>query len=269
MTHPLIRVAGLALDTKPILYQGVRKIINGLTFEVPSVAPGGFKDFNWYGPNKFKQLVRNYVNEEEFARVRSVLDRRRDQTFTSVALSLRGAKKESRSQGWCMLSLIVTRSKREERIEVQYRSTELTLKFGGDLAFLPWILEHIGADPGSPVTFRFANCFLSGVYLPYLVTLVDDPVSMLERVDDLDEKFFQNGTRFFLRSAYKKDQVFPYSPENVAHRFGWRNIGATDMRRIRDFLESRHKTFGKPLPKTHYKEGEYIPRGQRKKEEEE
>lgn len=283
IAHPLVRVAYQAAAETPILYQGVRKIINGMTWELPwakpermnichkekyDIEPMAVIDFPQlgYGSNKFKQLVRNYVNEEEFARVRNVLDKRRRQTFTSVAVSLRGGKKDARSMGWCMLSLVVTRAKGVERVEVQYRSTELTLKFGGDLAFLPWIFDQLGLNP-ELVTFRFANCFISGVYLPYLSTFVKDPVPMLHHIGKLDPQFFASGTRFFLRSAYKKDQVFPYSPENVAHKFGWAHLGKSTMTRIRDYLEERHKAYGKPLPTTHYKVGEYIPRGQRGEEE--
>jgi hypothetical protein len=247
------------LQHPEFMYQGVRKIMQDVTWSMRELPEVQFSDI--YGPNKFKQLVRNYVNEEEFARVRTVLDKRRDQSFTSVAVSMRGAKKEPRSQGWCLLSIIVSRSKDTETVEVQYRSTELILKFGGDLAFLPWVFDQLNLDPDL-IRFRFANCFISGVYFPYVAKFIP-PVNFLEKVWRDDRKLFAQGTRFFLRSAYKQDQVFPYSPENVAHRFAWKTIGKKGMREVRDYLEEKHKTFGKPLPKLHYAKGEYVPRGQR------
>lgn len=264
MSHPLIQVAHMALEAKPIAYQGVRKIINGMTWEMPRRTHDlDFPDLG-YGPNKFKQLVRNYVNEEEFARVRAVLERRRDQSFTSVACSMRGASKGNRSMGHCILSVVVTRTKREERVEVQYRSTELTLKFGGDLVFLPWVFRKLGVDPDSPVTFRFANCFLSGVYLPYLVSFVNDPVSELHHIWQKDREFAANATRFLLRSAMEKDQFFPYSPENVSHRFFWANIEKSTIRRIREYLSERHRAFGSlAWAKVHHQKDEYVPRGKR------
>jgi len=265
MSHPLIQIARKALDAKPIAYQGVRKIINGMTWEMSNSiteTPVTFSDLG-YGKNKFKQLVRNYVNEEELARVRAVLDRRKDQSFTSVACSMRGASKGNRSMGHCILSVVVTRTKKEERVEVQYRSTELTLKFGGDLVFLPWVFEQLGVDPQT-VTFRFANCYLSGVYLPYLVTFADDPLDLLADVFESDLEFFKHATRFFLRSSMEKDQFFPYSPENVAHRFAWSHIPPKQFKRIREYLIKEHKRFG-PLDwaKIHHQKGEYIPRGKR------
>lgn len=247
------------------MYQGVRKILQNITVENPALPRISFEDFG-FGQNKLKQLQRNYVDNDEFYRVRQILQRRSDAAFTSVALSLRGAKKDSRSQGWCMLSMVVARKRDYETLEIQYRSTELVLKFGGDLAFLPWLCEKLEIQP-NVVRWRFANCYLSGVYFPYLTNWWD-PIEFLEFLWGNDRKLFEQGTRFWLRSAYKRDQVFPYSPENVAHKFNWlRNSGT--MVQIRDYLEERHKTFGKPLPKLHYKEGTYVPRGKRKAEEEE
>ncbi len=263
MSHPLVQVAKLALEADPICYQGVRKIINGMTWTLPE--PGipviNFSELG-YGSNKFKQLQRNYVNEEEFARVRAVLDRRKGQSFTSVACSMRGASKGNRSMGHCILSIVVTRTKAEERVEVQYRSTELTLKFGGDLVFLPWVFDQLGLDPDH-VTFRFANCYLSGVYLPYLVTFAD-PIEILSDILKTDREFFKHATRFFLRSSMEEKQFFPYSPENVAHRFNWKHQTEGEMASIRSWLISKHKKFG-PLDwaKVHHQKGEYIPRGQR------
>jgi hypothetical protein len=53
----------------------------------------------------------------------------------------------------------------------------------------------------------------------------------------------------------------------VAHKFGWARLGSKGMNIARRFLEKEHKKYGKPLPTTHYKPGEYVPRGQRNKEE--
>lgn len=253
-----------ALWAPPLVYQGVRKIISGITWEPKDFPQVKFSDYG-YGPNKLRQLERNYIDGEEIKRVKTILERRKDQSFTSVALSLRGATKDSRSMGWCMLSLVASRTKTTETVEVHYRSTELILKFGGDLCFLPSIFDRLGLDPDS-VRFRFANCFLSGVYFPYACRFWK-PVDFLRTVYDTDKKLFAQGTRFFLRSSYKEDQVFPYSPENVAHRFAWKHL-KKEMPKIRDYLESKHKKYGKPLPKTHYAEGEYVPRGKRKHVEE-
>lgn len=255
-----------ALTAKPLALQGVRKIIQPFDWQFKRLPAVTFEDLG-YGSNKLKQLQRNYWNDEELDRVSTVLKKRAGKSFTSVAVSLRNKAKDSRSMGHCMLSLVVSRSKGFESVEIQYRSTELGLKFSGDLAFLPTLLERLGCHP-DVFRFRFANCFLSGVYFPYIGAYWDGgPESFLREVRDRDLPFFKQSTRFFLRSAYTRNQVFPYSPENVAHKFGWSHLSTKQMNRVRDFLEHEHKKYGKPLPTTHYKPGEYVPRGQRNKEE--
>lgn len=257
-----------ALDQPALALQGVRKIIQPFDWQTEELPKITFADLG-YGNNKLKQLQRNYWNDEEMERVATVLAKRKGKSFTSVAVSLRNKAKDSRSMGHCMLSLVVSRSKGFESVEVQYRSTELGLKFCGDLVFLPTILDRLGCSP-DVFRFRFANCFLSGVYFPYIAAHWNDgPESFLEEVRDRDLAFFKQSTRFFLRSSYQQDQVFPYSPENVAHKFGWKHLGSVKMNLVRRFLEKEHKKYGKPLPKTHYKPGEYIPRGQRNEEDDE
>ena len=249
------------IHKEALKYSGVRKIVQDVHVSTPSLPEISFETLG-YGKNKFTQLKRNYVNPEEFNRVKEILSKRSGHEFTSVALSLRGAKKDSRSQGWCMLDLIVSRMKKYESVDINYRSTEVTLKFGGDLAFLPWVFEEIGVNPNI-IRFHFANLYLSGVFLPTLCAFWD-PIDLLEYLWTHDRKLFSGGTRFFLRSSYKEDQVFPYSPEQQQHKFLWENFTHTEIRNIRQYLEAKHKLFGKPLPKTHHKEGEYIPRNKRK-----
>lgn len=247
-----------ALFKEALLYQGVRKIVTNVSWRLISDIPL-LPDFG-YGSNKASQMARNYFNYADIDRCKLLLAKRTKQTFTSVAVSMRNAQKEARSQGWCMNSFVVLKQKNYTIVEVQYRSTELILKFMGDLQWLPRVANALGIKPDE-WRFHFASCYLSGVYFPYICTQWE-PVDFLKTVYEMDPKLFAQGTRFFLRSAYKEDQVFPYSPENVAHRFAWKHL-KPKMRRIRDYLEEMHKQFGKPLPKLHYKEGEYVPRAQR------
>lgn len=245
-SEPLVRKI---VENPPLLYAGIRKIAQGITWEVDSIPSVTYEGLG-YSKNKLKQLQRNYIDPEEFERVRQILAKRRDKHFTSVALLMRGAKKDSRSMGWCMLNLVVTRGPKIENVEVHYRSTEVILKFGADLAFLPSVFEQLDVHP-QKVTFRFANAFLSGVYFPTLCAWWP-PVDFLEYLFEHDIQMFKGATRFFLRSAYKEDQRFPYSPENMQHKFAWRVLGPKKMRQIRDYLHEKHKKFGKPLPTQHH-----------------
>ena len=247
------------IEQEAFLYSGVRKIVQDVTWTTEELPDLDYGDLG-YGPNKFKQLCRNYLNLDELERVRALLDHRAGQSFTSVAMSLRGQpKKDSRSMGHCMQTLVISWRKDYETVEVQYRSTEIIQKFGADLVFLRYILEQLDLSPNL-YRFRFANAFLSGVFFPTLCAHWDAE-EFLEYLWEHDRKLFAGGTRFFLRSAYREDQHFPFSPENVQHRFAWANL---DMKRIKKYLEKKHKTFGKELPKIHHKESDYIPRGKRK-----
>lgn len=245
-SEPLVRQI---VENPPLIYAGIRKIAQGLTWEIERLPPVTFESLG-YSTAKLKQLERNYIDPAELARVQTLLEKRKGKHFTSVAMTMRGGKKDSRSMGWCMLNLIVTRGPNIETVEIHYRSTEVVLKFGGDLAFLPSVFDRLGINP-QIIRFRFANAFLSGVYFPTLCAWWP-PVDFLEYLWDNDRKMFSGATRFFLRSAYKQEQRFPYSPENMQHKFAWRVLGPAKMAEIRDYLHEKHKTFGKPLPTRHH-----------------
>ena len=239
------------------MYTGVRKIVQNLTYSVSALPNISYEDLG-YGKNKHKQLMRNYWNESEIERVKALLEHRKKQSFTSAAMSMRAAVKDSRSQGHCMQTMVITKMKEQTVVEMQYRSTEVILKFGGDLVFLPYVFRELDIEPDT-IRFHFANAYLSGVFFPTLSRWWD-ACDFLEHLWVHDQRLFAAGTRFFLRSAYKKDQKFPYSPEQQQHVFAWKHL---DMPRIRDFLEEKHRQFDKPLPKMHHKDN-YIPRGKRK-----
>lgn len=245
-TEPLVR---RVMEAKAYHYNGLRKIVQGLDWELDSLPVVTYEDIG-YGKNKSKQLERNYIDLEELERVRAVLRNREHQSFTSVALSMRGKKKDSRSMGWCLLTIVVTRTTKDETVEIHYRSTELILKFGGDLAFLPTVLERLGVHP-SKIRFRFANAFFSGVFLPTLLASTPEPIRFLKRLRRVDPYHFQTGTRFLLRSSLKEQQRFPYSPENQQHKFFWSRMPHSDIRDIRDYLKEEHEGFGRPLPFAH------------------
>lgn len=250
MSYPSEPLVRQIIESPPFVFAGVRKIVQNLNWEIKELPRVTFEEIG-YGKNKLSQLRRNYINDEEFDRVRKILRSRKDKHFTSVALSLRGGTKDSRSMGWCMLNLVVTRGPRIETVEIQYRSTEVILKFGGDLAFLPSIFDELGLQPDL-VRFHFANAFCSAVYFPTLCAHWDaGPIDFLSYLRVTDDRFFKASTRFFLRSSMGPNQKFPYSPENQQHKFGWKVLGPKKMAEIRRYLTKEHKKFGKPLPVAH------------------
>lgn len=250
--------------TRTVGWQAIGKVVQDITFTTDHLPTWKLEDWG-YGGNKEKQLERNYVNPEEFERVRQILQRRADNKYTSVALSLRGKPKDARSQGWCMLSLVISRNRDWHSVEVQYRTTELVLKFAADVWFLRKILTDLNIKP-DVCRFRFANCALSGAYFPYLVDKLD-LVKFLKMVHRADQEFFFRTTRFLLKATYKQDQFHPFSPERVSHKFLWERASRSEVKRINNFLEPLHKATGRPLPKD-FHDKSYVPKGQRSQDEE-
>lgn len=246
-------------------WQAIGKVVQDITFESKRLPVWTLEDWG-YGSNKAKQLVRNYINKEEFDRVRDILKRRSTSKYTSVAVSLRGAPKDSRSQGWCMLSLVISRYKNWSSVEVQYRTTELVLKYAADVWLLRKLLTEFDIKP-DVCRFRFANCALSGAYFPYLVDKTD-LCGFLAKTYKADPEFFFRTTRFLLKSSYREDQFHPFSPERMSHRFLWERADRQQITKIRKFLEPLHASTGRPLPKD-FHDSSYIPKGQRNKEEDE
>lgn len=244
-------------------WQAIGKVVQNITYETVGLPTWELSDWG-YGSNKVKQLERNYINAEEFDRVRAVLKKRSLSKYTSVALSLRGKPKDARSQGWCMLSLVISRYRDWSSVEVQYRTTELVLKFAADVWLLRKILTDLGIKP-NVCRFRFANCALSGAYFPYLVNKFstgDGFIDFLRYIHQADEEFFLRTTRFLLKSSYLEDQYHPFSPERLSHKYLWRCAPPSLIKNIRRFLEPLHKATGKPLPKD-FHDSSYIPKGQR------
>jgi hypothetical protein len=249
------------IENPTIGWQAIGKVVQNITFEVPALPNWELSDWG-YGKGKEKQLYRNYINEEEFSRVLSVLKRRQGNKYTSVAVSLRGAPKDSRSQGWCMLSLVISRNKDWHSVEVQYRTTEAILKFAADVWLLRKLLQERFEIIPNVCRFRFANCALSGAYFPYLVDKMD-LVGFLKEIQVADHEFFLRTTRFLLKSSYRKDQFHPFSPERVSHKYLWERASARQIKAITGLLEPFHRASGRPLPKD-FHDKSYVPKGQRK-----
>lgn len=252
---------------EPTYRGGLYKAFNGLTWEIKKLPSLTYSDIG-YKANKDGQLRKNYINPEEFARVKAILERRsrgRGHHSTSVGLSFRGQQKNARSQGWCLLSLVVSRMRRPEMetVEIHYRSTEAIFKFHADLVLMRWVFEELGLKPDK-VTFRFANIHFSGVYLPVLLQYWD-PEDFVKFVYDTDRDFFKRGLRWLLRSSYTEDQWFPFSPEQVMHRLNWER---GDPKQLVKLIDPLYRKLGYDLPKLHHQRDTYVTRRSKSMEEE-
>ena len=142
---------------------------------------------------KFQQLERNYLNPEAVALAREKLEQRvkAKMDITSVAIPLTGAKKDARSQGFCMQSLVVTHhgvgtGSPQMFIDIFYRITEVTKKFGADLIFLdktviPALIPENLMPLVKEVRFRFSNVYFSPLFMPVLYPY-STPMALLREI---------------------------------------------------------------------------------------
>ena len=175
-----------------------RKYCQSIGFAIPGHAwKNGLKtdvnDLGYHGQTaKMAQLTRNYFNQDAITEAREKLTSRndRDMDFTSVMVPTQAGPKRADSQGFCMTAIIISHLGKDSynpteklTVEVFYRSTEITQKFGADLIFLhdivfpaiipPGIYEHLDS-----VSFHFANAFFSPLFMPVLYRLID-PIQFL------------------------------------------------------------------------------------------
>jgi hypothetical protein len=160
----------------------------GLSLTVNDLGYQGLK-------GKMNQLKRVYYNPEGIQAAREKLEDRiqKKRDFTSVVVPTFGSKKDSRSQGYCMNSIVVTYIPKDPRgetklyVDIFYRITELIQKFGADLLFLHSIVipEIIPTDLGpiTEVRFSFANCYVSPLFIPVIYYFVD-PTTLLEVLEE-------------------------------------------------------------------------------------
>ena len=182
----------------PGIYTGVRKIVNGVTHELTELPQVDLAQLGYRG-GKVAQLMRNYFNDDEVEAAKIKLAARRKSPHTSVALNTLGQKKDTRSQGHCIRSIIITQTPKWTEVDVIYRSTELIQKHTADYALLPIILDKLELAH-KPRAYRlyFANCFLTALFAPILFQHTD-AIEFYEHLKKSDPRYF----RTFLNATAK------------------------------------------------------------------
>jgi len=193
---------------QPGIYTGVRKVVQGVSWEMNTLPEVDLAQLGYRG-GKVAQLMRNYFNQAEVDAARTKLAARRKSPHTSVALNTLGEKKDARSQGHCIRSIIITQTPKWTEVDVIYRSTELIQKHTADYALLPIILGQLGLAH-TPRTYRlyFANCFLTALFAPILFQHTDavEFYELLKKHDPRYYRTFLNATAKF----YEKECRYAY-----------------------------------------------------------
>jgi len=191
---------------------GVRKIVSDVAFQIPwddlVATKLSYTDLH-YTAAKRRQLARNYWDQEEVdAAFEKLMAREGRKDHTSVSIQLRGQAKDSRSQGYCMQNLVISMSRTALEVDVYYRSTELIQKFAADLVFfseqLPPLFEKLTLKP-TRVRFKFANVYLSAVFMPIFLRYEPDPEGFFKLLRQQDPRFFRTcglATRRFFQETH-------------------------------------------------------------------
>ena len=208
---------------------GVRKICADISFEIPweALVESGltYQDI-CYTAAKGRQLQRNYWDQAEVDAAVAKLLSRKGKDHSSVSIQMRGQVKDARSQGFCMQNTVITLTPDVCTIDIYYRSTELVQKFLADLIFFgdkfPAIFEQLGRTP-TVVRFKFANVYLSAVFMPIFLRYETQPVKFFEMLAGHDPKFFRTcglATRRFFNATHNytyrtRVKMFEYWKEHV------------------------------------------------------
>lgn len=206
LTDLIYRIAGTPQEKS--LYTGVRKIVQGVTYEMTELPKVNLEQLGYRG-GKIRQLMRNYFNDEEVEAAKTKLAARRKSPHTSIALNTLGQNKDTRSQGHCIRSIVITQTPHWTEVDILYRSTEIIQKHMADYALIPMILERAGLAH-TPRVYRlyFANVFLTALFAPLLFQHTD-PIKFYEFLRARDPKYFKtflNATAKF----YEKECRYSY-----------------------------------------------------------
>ena len=192
-----------AMPAEQSLRTGVRKVVQGITHSITEFPEVNLAQLGYrgVGDGKIKQLMRNYWNQAEVDAAKIKLKARRASPHTSVALNTIGEKKDQRSQGFCMRSLVITQTPKWTEVDVIYRSTEVIQKFTADLVMLPKMLNSMElAHKPRVIRFYFANAFLTALFAPILFQHTD-PIEFMEHLKKHDPKYYKtfiNATAKFM-----------------------------------------------------------------------
>lgn len=239
MLVPLIYQVA-AVPTNQSIYHGVRKIVRAQTFTHEGPLPPvdlSALGYRGVGDGKLKQLMRNYWNQDHIDAARTKLQVRRNSGHTSVAVSCEGEKKSTKSQGFCLRTVVITQTPKSLEADIIYRSTEVIQKFTADLILLPRIFEALEVAP-TTTRFYFSNAFLTALFSPVLFNQAD-PIHFMEHLKKHDPKYYKTFINAFAKFL-ETDNRYTYQ-----HRVKQYNLAqkTLDLDTLNDYCRENGASF--------------------------
>lgn len=254
-----IRLVEMVASTRTRVYSGVRKIVENVHWEIPGKAlfgehPIDYTDLCYVNRSKFGQLDRNYWNQEEADRLIAKVKERSHQPHTSVGMSLKAATKDSRSQGFCMQTLVMTKCDKKVTFDIFYRSTEVTQKFFADVLYMSTILrsrilEPCGLKPSdvTVVRYHFSNAYLSSVFMPIVLRLHPDPCAFLAGFRPADPKFHRTAC-MVIAKYLRTVNVYNYRTQKKQYEYCWKWVDKARMKALSTYVKP-YIIKGESIPK--------------------
>jgi len=224
---------------EPIARSGIRKIVANVDWELPYSSfeePGiHYRDLCYSEKGKHAQLARNYWDQAAVDAAILKLQAREGKDHSSVTINLQGATKDSRSQGFCMVAMVITRTKTDASVDIFYRSTELIQKFAADLVFfskqLPTVFEDLPFEP-SVVRFHFANVYLSAMFIPIVLKFGDGD----RFFSKMDPKFYRTAG-MSTRRYFKVDHNYTYRTRVKLFEYWKENVDESKLQNLKKELD--------------------------------
>jgi len=196
--------------------------------------------------SKFSQLKRIYYSPENISMAKTKMEDREEKDFTSVSISTLAGAKNSKSQGHCIISIIISKilSTGEVNVSVFYRNTELIRKFGADLLFLKEVVipDILGDIPIKKISFHFANAFFSPMFLPVLIPYIVNIPAFLGSVKSLNHPRIWKACTWGLKIPILKPdpEHYQYRSRKNMHQMGinhYKNLLPEHLESIKKYIK--------------------------------
>lgn len=213
--------------SKPDVHHSARKIFFNRTLTMPgNIAENYELSAVGYATNKERQLIRNYWNKESAEKALHELESHLHRSDYSVGWHCHGEPKPGKTSqaGYCIQAMTLVRRNDHFRLNVFYRTVEISKKFYADLHFIEnTVIPHFKVRPNI-ITCYFSSVTLNNLYLPLIARMISHTSweTDLLTMKDYDPKFFYSMTKW--AHEYLRDAVFPYA----------------EMRRMKTMVDKRN-----------------------------
>lgn len=171
--HWLHQIKTLAYDSsEPLIVKGLTKLRIGHRFRIPGEdwlqgCSHDLVDLSYKSnESKIRHLERNYFDKDRYDMFLEKLDLRSDMGASILTFDFGHKPKRAKSQGYCLNNLTLVVDKKRAWVFLNYRSTEITQKFGADLYWLynniiPPLIE---GKELQYVDFTFGSAYSQGLF---------------------------------------------------------------------------------------------------------